>query len=106
MADLEDSPEAGDVGVGAPGLVAVRPAGIAAVGATVLELLAAGRALLSVFIRTLYFVLRGVPQPGAVTRQMYEIGNRSLVFLCVVMGFIGMIFVYQSGLQIKRVMFM
>jgi phospholipid/cholesterol/gamma-HCH transport system permease protein len=38
-----------------------------------------------------------------VMRQMYEIGNRSLVFVCIVMGFIGMILVYQGGLQTKRV---
>ena len=34
---------------------------------------------------------------------MYEIGNQSLFFLTVVMGFIGMILVYQAGLQTKRV---
>jgi phospholipid/cholesterol/gamma-HCH transport system permease protein len=34
---------------------------------------------------------------------MYEIGNRSLFFLTVVMGFIGMIMVFQAGLQTKRV---
>ncbi len=34
---------------------------------------------------------------------MYEIGNRSLFFLSITMGFIGMILVYQAGLQAKRV---
>jgi phospholipid/cholesterol/gamma-HCH transport system permease protein len=34
---------------------------------------------------------------------MYEIGNRSLFFVCVVMGFLGMIIVYQGGLQTQRV---
>ncbi len=34
---------------------------------------------------------------------MYEIGNKSFVFLTITMGFIGMIMVYQSGLQTKRV---
>jgi phospholipid/cholesterol/gamma-HCH transport system permease protein len=34
---------------------------------------------------------------------MYEIGNKSLFFLTVVMGFIGMILVFQAGLQTKRV---
>ena len=77
--------------------------GVASVGASALDLWRAGRAMLEVFGRTLYFVGRGVPQPGAVARQMYEIGNRSLVFLCVVMGFIGMIFVYQTGEQTRRV---
>jgi phospholipid/cholesterol/gamma-HCH transport system permease protein len=77
--------------------------GAAALGGAVLGLVASGRALVSVFMRTLYFLLRGTTQRGAVATQMYEIGNRSLVFLCVVMGFIGMIFVYQTGLQTKRV---
>jgi phospholipid/cholesterol/gamma-HCH transport system permease protein len=35
--------------------------------------------------------------------QMYEIGNRSVFFLSVVMGFIGMILVYQAGIQTMRV---
>ena len=34
---------------------------------------------------------------------MYEIGNKSLFFLTVVMGFIGMILVLQAGIQTKRV---
>ncbi|MBK7582307.1 MAG: ABC transporter permease [Myxococcales bacterium] len=77
--------------------------GLAWVGGSVLDLLAAGQALYSVFVKTLYYSARGVRQPGAVARQMYEIGNKSLVFLCVVMGFIGMILVFQAGLQAKRV---
>src|SRR6185436_1879925 len=42
-------------------------------------------------------------EKGAVVERMYEIGNRSVFFLTVVMGFIGMIMVYQAGLQTKRV---
>jgi phospholipid/cholesterol/gamma-HCH transport system permease protein len=34
---------------------------------------------------------------------MYQIGNRSLLFLCIVMGFVGMILVYQAGIQTLRV---
>lgn len=56
------------------------------------------------FAKTLYYVARGRHEPGAVMRQMYEIGNRSLGFVCVVMGFIGMILVYQGGLQNQRVL--
>ena len=44
----------------------------------------------------------GRREPGAVLRQMYEIGNRSLIFLTVTMGCIGMILVYQAGLQTRR----
>lgn len=77
--------------------------GLAWVGGSVLDLLGAGKQLYSVLVKTLYYSARGVRQPGAVARQMYEIGNQSLVFLCVVMGFIGMILVFQAGLQAKRV---
>jgi phospholipid/cholesterol/gamma-HCH transport system permease protein len=47
--------------------------------------------------------LRGRAEPGATAEQMHEIGNRSFAFLCIAMGFIGMIFVYQAGLQIRRI---
>ena len=77
--------------------------GLAAVGGAVLDLIDAGKQLYSVFVKTLYYTVRGVREPGAVSRQMYEIGNKSLIFLCVVMGFIGMILVYQAGLQTRRV---
>lgn len=77
--------------------------GLAWVGGSMLDLLGAGKQLYSVLVKTLYYSARGVRQPGAVARQMYEIGNQSLVFLSVVMGFIGMILVFQAGLQAKRV---
>lgn len=77
--------------------------GLAWIGGSALDLLGSGKAMYSVFVKTLYYSVRGVRQPGAISRQMFEIGNRSLVFLCVVMGFIGMILVYQAGLQTKRV---
>src|SRR6185312_7926267 len=40
----------------------------------------------------------------AMLQQMYEIGNRSVFFLTVVMGFIGMILVLQAGIQVKRIL--
>ena len=40
---------------------------------------------------------------GEVARQMFTIGNRSLLFICVTMGFLGMVMVMQSGQQIGRV---
>jgi phospholipid/cholesterol/gamma-HCH transport system permease protein len=59
--------------------------------------------LYATLAKTLYCVARGRRERGAVVRQMYEIGNRSLVFVCVVMGFIAMILVFQGGLQTRRV---
>ena len=79
------------------------PTGVAAIGRAVLDLGSAGWQLYSVFVKTLYYCVRGVRQPGAIRQQMFEIGNKSLFFLCVVMGFIGMILVYQAGVQTKRV---
>lgn len=72
-------------------------------GAGALGLVSAMSRLLYVFRRTLYFSLNGAPQPGQVAKYMYIIGNQSLVFLSVVMGFIGMIVVYQGGIQLLRV---
>lgn len=66
-------------------------------------LLDSGRELTQVFTRTLWFTFNGERRPGAVAQQLYEIGNRSAAFLCVSMGFMGMIFVYQAGLQLLRV---
>lgn len=61
------------------------------------------RELEGVFRRTLYWTARGRREPGEVARQCYEVGNRSAFFLSVTMGFIGMILVFQSGLQLLRV---
>jgi phospholipid/cholesterol/gamma-HCH transport system permease protein len=76
---------------------------VGGLGAAAIDLIIGGRELYSVFVRTLYYVARGKREKGALLRQMYEIGNRSVFFLSVTMGFIGMILVYQAGLQAKRV---
>jgi len=39
-----------------------------------------GEGSLSVFVRTLYYVARGKREKGAIVRQMYEIGNKSVLF--------------------------
>jgi phospholipid/cholesterol/gamma-HCH transport system permease protein len=59
--------------------------------------------LASVLSRTLHYTFRGTRQGGAIAKELYEIGNRSAGFLCVTMGFMGMIFVYQAGVQMKRI---
>lgn len=79
------------------------PTWLRSLGATVVGLLRAGAAMYSVFARTLVYTLRGKPDPRRALGYMYSIGNQSLLFLVVVMGFIGMIVVYQAGLQILRV---
>ncbi len=76
---------------------------VGTLGAAAIDLMIGGRELYSVFVRTLYYVFRGRREKGALVRQMYEMGNRSVFFLSVTMGFLGMILVYQAGLQSKRV---
>ncbi len=73
------------------------------IGAGAASALRAGRELYGVFVRTLYWSARGRRERGVVARQAYAIGNESVFFLSVTMGFIGMILVFQSGLQAKRV---
>lgn len=48
-------------------------------------------------------VLRGDRRKGEVMRQMYAIGNQSLFFVAVTLGFFGMVFIYQSALQLDRI---
>lgn len=83
--------------------VSTEPSGLASLGAAAIDLWHAQRELYSVFVRTLYYTVRGKREPGAIVHQMYEMGNRSLFFVTVVMGFIGMIGIYQSGMQVKRI---
>lgn len=73
------------------------------VGREALSLWDTGKELSSVFVQTLYYCMRGRPDAKAVVNQMFEIGNRSFIFLTVVMGFIGMILVLQGGLQLQRI---
>jgi phospholipid/cholesterol/gamma-HCH transport system permease protein len=82
---------------------AVRPSWVHGLGSRFVTLHRAGKQLYSVFVRTLLYTFSGKPEPRRVLSYMYSIGNQSLVFLCVVMGFIGMIVVYQAGLQLLRV---
>jgi phospholipid/cholesterol/gamma-HCH transport system permease protein len=81
-----------------------RPGAVHDLGAAALDLFVGARGLASVFVRTLYYVVRGKRDPGAVVAQMFAIGNKSLFFVTITMGFIGMILLYQSGLQAKRVL--
>ncbi len=40
--------------------------------------------------------------PGATVAQLHAIGNRSLLFIVVTLGFIGMVMIYQGCLQFSR----
>jgi phospholipid/cholesterol/gamma-HCH transport system permease protein len=63
----------------------------------------AGIELFGVLAATLRGSFRGGRPPGEVVQQMYIIGNKSLLFVAVTMGFVGMVMVYQSCLQLSRI---
>lgn len=68
--------------------------------------LAASRAaveLWMVLVGTVAGVIRGGRPKGEVIAQMYLVGNRSLLFIAVTLGFIGMVMIYQACLQFNRV---
>jgi phospholipid/cholesterol/gamma-HCH transport system permease protein len=79
------------------------PGIVAGLGATAIDLLDGGRELYSVFVRTLYYAARGKRERGAVLRQMFEMGNRSLAFISITLGALGMIITYQIGIQQARI---
>jgi phospholipid/cholesterol/gamma-HCH transport system permease protein len=79
------------------------PGPVATLGAAGIDLFLSGRELYSIFARTLHYVARGRRDRGEVVRQMYAIGNGSVLFLTLTMGCIGMILVYQGGLQTARI---
>ena len=56
-----------------------------------------------VLLRTFQGALRGRRESGETVRQLYEIGNRSLLFVAVTLGFLGMVLVYQTCLQVSRI---
>lgn len=78
-------------------------AAIARLGAFVLEFVGAARTLLGVFARSLDRAVRGRREPGEVVAQLYQVGNRSVIFIAVTLGFLGMVLVFQTCLQISRV---
>jgi phospholipid/cholesterol/gamma-HCH transport system permease protein len=61
--------------------------------------------LVRVGLRTLGSALRGGKRrpPGEVAAQLYQVGNKSAVFIAVTLGFIGMVLVFQTCLQVGRV---
>lgn len=72
-------------------------------GGKVLDGVEAAFDLWSVFASTLVGVFRGRRPKGEVVNQMYLVGNKSLLFVAVTLGFIGMVMIYQTCLQVNRI---
>jgi phospholipid/cholesterol/gamma-HCH transport system permease protein len=87
--------------------VSRRPDPVSRLGAGGLGGVRAGVELWLVLIGTIAGIVRmfrrGAARPkGAIVEQMWVIGNRSLLFVAVTLGFIGMVMIYQACLQFSR----
>lgn len=81
---------------------------VESVGALAIAAAGAALELWRVYVGTVAGLVRGLQRKGArnrgeVWRQLYAIGNRSLLFIIVTLGFIGMVMTYQACLQLGRV---
>ncbi len=80
---------------------------ITSIGSRTLETVAAVAELGSVAAQTLagavFGYWRGKRPAGGIARQMYFVGNRSLLFVLVTLGFVGMVMVYQTCLLTTKV---
>ncbi len=76
------------------------------VGAFFVDGVRAAFELWMVFVSTIAGLIRsrrsGRPR-GEIARQMHSIGNRSVLFIIVTLGFIGMVMIYQACLQIRQI---
>ena len=52
---------------------------------------------------TLYYTVRVKKRWGEIVHQMFRIGNQSVTFIAWVLGFLGMILIFQSGVQAQRI---
>jgi phospholipid/cholesterol/gamma-HCH transport system permease protein len=59
--------------------------------------------LYSTWARTLHGSFFGRRPKGEIARQMYFVGNKSLLFVMVTLGFVGMVMVYQTCLLTTQV---
>jgi phospholipid/cholesterol/gamma-HCH transport system permease protein len=81
------------------------------IGGGILDASRAATDLWLVYVSTIAGIVRsfsrrkhGLGRPkGEILRQMFSIGNRSVVFIVVTLGFIGMVMTYEACLQLSRV---
>ncbi|MCX5741562.1 MAG: ABC transporter permease [Proteobacteria bacterium] len=78
-------------------------------GAIVVDAARAARELWLVFVGTIAGLVRRWGEgearspKGELARQLHAIGNRSVLFVVVTLGFIGMVMSYQACLQLARI---
>ncbi len=80
-------------------------------GTVVLDASRAGVELWLVYVSTIAGILRGFSRrsggrgrpKGELVRQLHAVGNKSLLFIAVTLGFIGMVMTYEACAQLARV---
>jgi phospholipid/cholesterol/gamma-HCH transport system permease protein len=81
---------------------------IEALGARALDVVRAGVELWLVFVGTIAGLVRGLSRNGRgrphgeLVRQLHQVGNKSLIFIAVTLGFIGMVMTYEACNQLAR----
>lgn len=73
------------------------------IGAAVIAAIATLRALARLWRGSFAGLVKRDYPSGELARQMHSVGNKSLLFICVTMGFLGMVMVMQSGQQLNRI---
>lgn len=96
MTEQTPTPPGGESSGAGTGLLAALGRPLVEVWETVVD-------IFRVFALTIYYLFKGRIRWRAVLDQMHEIGNRSIVFVAVTLGFLGMILIFQAGYQANRI---
>lgn len=79
---------------------------LASIGEPVLEVHRTVKDIFRVLVLTFYYIVngkKGERRKNEIVAQMHEIGNRSIIFIAVTLGFLGMILIFQSGYQANKI---
>lgn len=102
-AESPDIPADFDAPDATPGMVTRL---LAAIGAPILGIHATVQDIFRILWLTLYYIVNGkrdARRRREIFAQMFEVGNRSIVFITVTLGFLGMILIFQAGFQANRI---
>lgn len=76
---------------------------LSSVGEPVLFVAREIRSIFELLLLTVFYTFRYPIRWRAVMEQAFQVGVRSLFFITVVLGFLGMILIYQSGFQAQQI---
>lgn len=103
MSDEQATMQAGDMAPPAELRTGFLHDVVGALGEPVLHVYREVRNILALMMLTFFYTVFRRIRWAAVFQQAYDVGNRSLFFIAVVLGFLGMILIYQSGFQAQKI---